>query len=128
MQNCQQELDMQKNTLTLFQRTIFTLQHAGISQILTLVGQEEQPLRPLIDGDGRAVAADGELDDALHLHRLSSPVAVDMILKKSVIRNCWPSRRRRGDEQPGHPEKYGDERAGNPSPRYRVLRPDATPA
>ena len=39
--------------ITLFQRTIFTLQHAGISQILTLVGQEEQPLRSLIDGDHR---------------------------------------------------------------------------
>ena len=39
--------------MTLFQRTIFTLQRAGISQILTLVGQEEQPLRSLIDGDPR---------------------------------------------------------------------------
>ena len=39
--------------MTLFQRTIFTLQRAGISQILTLVGQEEQPLRSLIDGDAR---------------------------------------------------------------------------
>ena len=40
--------------MTLFQRTVFTLQHAGISQILTLVGQEEeQPLRSLIDGDPR---------------------------------------------------------------------------
>ncbi len=39
--------------MTLFQRTIFTLQHAGISQILTLVGREEQPLRLLIDGDAR---------------------------------------------------------------------------
>ena len=39
--------------MTLFQRTVFTLQHAGISQILTLVGQEEQPLRALIDGDAR---------------------------------------------------------------------------
>ncbi len=43
--------------LTLFQRTVFTLQHAGISQILTLVGQEEQPLRSLIDGDDRIQAA-----------------------------------------------------------------------
>ena len=39
--------------MTLFQRTVFTLQHAGISQILTLVGQEEQSLRSLIDGDPR---------------------------------------------------------------------------
>ena len=39
--------------MTLFQRTVLTLQHAGISQILTLVGQEEQPLRSLIDGDPR---------------------------------------------------------------------------
>ena len=39
--------------MTLFQRTIFTLQRAGISQILTLVGREEQPLRSLIDGDAR---------------------------------------------------------------------------
>lgn len=43
--------------MTLFQRTVFTLQHAGISQILTLVGQEEQPLRLLIDGDARLHAA-----------------------------------------------------------------------
>ncbi len=43
--------------LTLFQRTVFTLQRAGISQILTLVGQEEQPLRSLIDGDDRIQAA-----------------------------------------------------------------------
>lgn len=39
--------------MTLFQRTVFTLQHAGISQILTLVGREERPLRSLIDGDAR---------------------------------------------------------------------------
>ena len=39
--------------MTLFQRTLFTLQHAGISQILTLVGREEQSLRALIDGDTR---------------------------------------------------------------------------
>ncbi len=39
--------------MTLFQRTVFTLQHAGISQILTLVGREEQPLRSLLDGDHR---------------------------------------------------------------------------
>lgn len=39
--------------MTLFQRTVFTLQHAGISQILTLVGQEEQALRLLLDGDPR---------------------------------------------------------------------------
>ncbi len=39
--------------MTLFQRTLFTLQHGGISQILTLVGQEEQSLRSLIDGDHR---------------------------------------------------------------------------
>jgi len=43
--------------MTLFQRTVFTLQHAGISQILTLVGQEEQSLRSLIDGDHRLHAA-----------------------------------------------------------------------
>ncbi len=43
--------------LTLFQRTVFTLQDAGISQILTLVGQEEQRLRSLIDGDDRIQAA-----------------------------------------------------------------------
>lgn len=43
--------------LTLFQRTVFTLQRAGISQILTLVGQEEQPLRSLIDGDDRIQVA-----------------------------------------------------------------------
>ena len=42
--------------LTLFQRTVFTLQHAGISQILTLVGQEEQSLRSLLDGDPRLQA------------------------------------------------------------------------
>ena len=42
--------------LTLFQRTVFTLQQAGIAQILTLVGQEEQPLRSLIDGDPRIQA------------------------------------------------------------------------
>jgi phosphatidylglycerophosphate synthase len=39
--------------MTLFQRTVFTLQHAGISRILTLVGQGEQRLRSLIDGDAR---------------------------------------------------------------------------
>ena len=39
--------------MTLFQRTVFTLQHAGISHILTLAGQEEQPLRSLLDGDHR---------------------------------------------------------------------------
>ena len=39
--------------MTLFQRTVFTLQHAGISRILTLVGREEQRLRALIDGDAR---------------------------------------------------------------------------
>ncbi len=39
--------------MTLFQRTVFTLQHAGVSQILTLVGPEEQPLRSLLDGDAR---------------------------------------------------------------------------
>ncbi len=43
--------------LTLFQRTVFTLQHAGISQVLTLVGQEEQALRLLVDGDHRIHAA-----------------------------------------------------------------------
>lgn len=42
--------------LTLFQRTVFTLQQAGIAQILTLVGREEQPLRSLIDGDPRIQA------------------------------------------------------------------------
>ena len=39
--------------ITLFQRTVFTLQHAGISQILTLVDREERALRSLIDGDPR---------------------------------------------------------------------------
>ena len=39
--------------MTLFQRTVFTLQRAGISQILILAGREEQPLRSLIDGDAR---------------------------------------------------------------------------
>ena len=42
--------------LTLFQRTVFTLQRAGISRILTLVGQEEEPLRSLIVGDPRLQA------------------------------------------------------------------------
>ena len=43
--------------MPLFQRTVFTLQHAGIAQILALVGQEEQRLRSLIDGDPRLHAA-----------------------------------------------------------------------
>lgn len=43
--------------MTLFQRTVFTLQHAGISQILALVGRDEQSLRSLIDGDPRIHAA-----------------------------------------------------------------------
>ena len=43
--------------LTLFQRTIFTLQRGGISRILTLVGKEEQSLRSLMDGDDRVHAA-----------------------------------------------------------------------
>ena len=42
--------------ITLFQRTIFTLQQAGISRVLALVGREEQPLRSLIDGDHRVHA------------------------------------------------------------------------
>lgn len=43
--------------LTLFQRTVFTLQRAGISQILALVGDEEQHLRSLIHKDDRVQAA-----------------------------------------------------------------------
>ena len=43
--------------LTLFQRTIFTLQRGGISRILTVVGKEEQSLRSLMDGDARVHAA-----------------------------------------------------------------------
>ncbi len=43
--------------LTLFQRTVFTLQRAGISQILALVGDEEQELRSLIHRDDRVQAA-----------------------------------------------------------------------
>lgn len=43
--------------VTLFQRTVFTLQRAGITQILALVGQEEQRLRSLLDGDHRIHAA-----------------------------------------------------------------------
>ena len=43
--------------LTLFQRTIFTLQRGGISHVLTLVGEEEQSLRALMDGDDRVQAA-----------------------------------------------------------------------
>jgi len=43
--------------LTLFQRTVFTLQRAGISQILALVGEEEQHLRSLIHKDDRVQAA-----------------------------------------------------------------------
>jgi 1L-myo-inositol 1-phosphate cytidylyltransferase / CDP-L-myo-inositol myo-inositolphosphotransferase len=43
--------------LTIFQRTVFTLQRAGISQILALVGEEEQHLRSLIHQDDRVQAA-----------------------------------------------------------------------
>lgn len=43
--------------LTLFQRTIFTLQLGGISQILALVGKEEQALRALVQTDNRIRAA-----------------------------------------------------------------------
>ena len=43
--------------LTLFQRTIFTLQRGGISHVLTLVGEEEQSLRALMDGDDRVQEA-----------------------------------------------------------------------
>ena len=43
--------------LTIFQRAVFTLQRAGISQILALVGDEEQQLRSLIHGDDRVKAA-----------------------------------------------------------------------
>lgn len=43
--------------LTLFQRTVFTLQRAGISQILALVGEEEANLRSLIHQDDRVHAA-----------------------------------------------------------------------
>ena len=43
--------------LTLFQRTIFTLQRGGISRILILAGKEEQSLRSLMDGDDRVHAA-----------------------------------------------------------------------
>lgn len=43
--------------LTLFQRTVFTLQRGGISQILALVGEEERALRSLIRPDDRVQAA-----------------------------------------------------------------------
>ena len=43
--------------LSIFQRTVLTLQRAGISQISVLVGEEEQPLRSLIHGDSRVHAA-----------------------------------------------------------------------
>ncbi len=39
--------------LTLFQRTIFTLQLGGVSQILALVGREEPTLRALVQADNR---------------------------------------------------------------------------
>jgi len=39
--------------LTLFQRTVFTLQRGGISQIFALVGEEETELRALIHADDR---------------------------------------------------------------------------
>jgi len=39
--------------LTLFQRTLFNLQKGGISQVLTLVGEEEPTLRALIRNDDR---------------------------------------------------------------------------
>ena len=43
--------------LTLFQRTIFTLQRGGISRVLILVGEEERSLRALMSGDDRVHAA-----------------------------------------------------------------------
>lgn len=43
--------------LSLFQRTVFTLQRGGISQILALVGEEERGLRSLIRSDDRIRAA-----------------------------------------------------------------------
>ncbi|RMH07023.1 MAG: CDP-alcohol phosphatidyltransferase family protein [Nitrospirae bacterium] len=43
--------------LTLFQRTILTLQRGGISQIFALVGEEERMLRRLIQADDRVRAA-----------------------------------------------------------------------
>ena len=43
--------------LTLFQRTVFTLQRAGISQILALVGEEEANLRSLVHQDDRVQVA-----------------------------------------------------------------------
>ena len=42
--------------LTLFQRTVFTLQRGGISQIFALVGDEESELRALIHADDRVQA------------------------------------------------------------------------
>ncbi len=39
--------------MTLFQRTLCALQRGGISQVLILVGEEEQALRSLIHGDHR---------------------------------------------------------------------------
>ena len=42
--------------LTLFQRTVFTLQRGGISQIFALVGDEEAELRALIHADDRVRA------------------------------------------------------------------------
>ena len=42
--------------LTLFQRTVFTLQRGGISQIFALVGDEEAELRSLIHADDRVQA------------------------------------------------------------------------
>ena len=43
--------------LTLFQRTIFTLQRGGISRVLILVGEEEHSLRALMSGDDRVQTA-----------------------------------------------------------------------
>ena len=43
--------------MTLFQRTVFTLQRGGISRILILAGREEASLRSLIHGDDRIHAA-----------------------------------------------------------------------
>ena len=43
--------------LTLFQRTILTLQRGGISQVLILVGEEERTLRSLVQEDSRIQAA-----------------------------------------------------------------------
>ena len=43
--------------LTVFQRAVFTLQRAGVSQIWVLVDKEERALREMIQGDARIQAA-----------------------------------------------------------------------